>query len=581
VVVIVIRLPGSDPRPEPLLTRLSRSPRALAAGAGGLLVVAVAIVVVLLVSGGNSNSGKVSIPQVTVGKIALPAADAGRQNLQTIYTPSGEIFTDPTGVIREARALGFDRVKVNLAWNSVAPQPTSLHAPKFDATDPNAYPASGWAIYDQIIRLCEQYHLGVDLTLAPFVPLWAEGPGEPKGTAAHPVPATWNPNPAMFERFAQAVGARYDGHFTPKGQKSALPRVSFWSIWNEPNQGSLGISPQAIDHNKVESSPYHYRLLADAAWTALQKTGHGSDTTLLGEIAPVGNVGAIFPGNFANMVPLRFVRALYCVGTDLKPLTGNAATLRHCPATAAASKQFAAQNPVLFHATAFSAHPYPQSLPPDESIPDGTDDVVLATLPKLFNTLDRAQEDYGSHKQFDVYNTEYGYQTSPPDTQNGYVTPAKAAVWLNWSQYISWRLPRVLSYDQYSLQDPPPVPGKPYTRFASGLVTYKGKQKPGWNAIRMPIWLPAAHQATGGATEVWGQVGPAKTYPMSKRAPAAIQFQPSSGGAWKTVKTVSTKTSEGYFDVKVGFSASGSVRISWTPPSGASIVSRSTHITVG
>jgi hypothetical protein len=217
----------------------------------------VAIVVVLLVSGGNSNSGKVSIPQVTVGKIALPAADAGRQNLQTIYTPSGEIFTDPTGVIREARALGFDRVKVNLAWNSVAPQPTSLHAPKFDATDPNAYPASGWAIYDQIIRLCEQYHLGVDLTLAPFVPLWAEGPGEPKGTAAHPVPATWNPNPAMFERFAKAVGTRYDGHFTPKGQKSALPRVGFWSIWNEPNQGSLGISPQAIDHNKVESSPYH------------------------------------------------------------------------------------------------------------------------------------------------------------------------------------------------------------------------------------------------------------------------------------------------------------------------------------
>jgi hypothetical protein len=540
--------------------------------------VAAAIVVVLVVSGGKSSSNSSSIPQLKIGKIVLPAADPGRQNLETIYTPDNDLFTNPVGEIQEARALGFDRVKVNLAWNSVAPNATSTREPHFDATDPAGYPASGWAIYDQIIRLCKQYHLGVDLTLAPYVPRWAEGPGEPKPATS---PPTWNPNPAMFEQFAQAVGTRYSGHYTPKGQKSPLPRVSFWSIWNEPNQGSLGISPQAIDHNAVESSPYHYRLLADAAWTALQKTGHGSDTTLLGELAPIGNVGAKYPGQFANMMPLRFVRALYCVGANLQPLRGQAATLRHCPATAAASKQFAAQNPVLFHATAFSAHPYPQALPPDESIPDGPDDVVLATLPKLFTTLDRVQQAYGSNKRFDVYSTEYGYQTNPPDTQQGYVTPKKAAAWLNWSQYISWRLPRLLSYDQYLIADPPPVPGKPYTRFASGIVTYKGKRKPGWYAMRMPIWLPAAHASKGDAVEVWGQVGPAKTYPTSKRAPAEIQFKPSSGGAWKTVKSVSTKTSEGYFDVQVAFPATGSVRIRWTPPSGAAIVSRSTAITVG
>jgi hypothetical protein len=454
--------------------------------------------------------------------------------------------------------------------------------PHFDATDPAAYPASHWAIYDQIMRLAKQNHLGVDLTLAPYVPFWAEGPGEPKGTAANPVPATWNPNPAMFEQFAQAVGTRYSGHYTPKGQKSPLPRVSFWSIWNEPNQGSLGVSPQAIDHNKVESSPYHYRLLADAAWTALQKTGHGGDTTLLGEIAPIGNVGAIYPGNFANMTPLRFVRALYCVGANLEPLRGQAATLRHCPATAAASKRFAAQNPVLFHATAFASHPYPQALPPDESIPDGTDDVVLAQLPKLFATLDRVQRDYGSDKRFDVYDTEYGYGTSPPNTQSGTVSQAKAAAWLNWSEYISWRLPRLLSYDQYELQDPPPIPGKKqYTRFATGLINYTGKRFPGWYAFRMPIWLPVTHQAKGANLEVWGCVRPAKTYPMSKRASAEIQFKPSSGGAWKTVKTVSTKTSEGYFDVHVTFPSSGLVRTRWTPPSGAAMTSRSAAISVG
>jgi hypothetical protein len=179
-----------------------------------------------------------------------------------------------------------------------------------------------------------------------------------------------------------------------------------------------------------------------------------------------------------------------------------------------------------------------------------------------------------------VYSTEYGYETSPPNTQSGSVTPKKAALWLNWSQYISWRLPRLLSYDQYELADPPPIPHKAYNRFASGVLTYKGQRKPGWSALRMPVWLPLSHQAKGQATEVWGQVGPAKTYAMSERAPAEIQFKTTSGGAWKTLKTVSTKTSEGYFDVQVAFPGSGSVRIRWAPPSGAAITSRTTGVTV-
>jgi len=546
-----------------------------------LLIVAAAIVVVLVSSGGGSGSSATTIPQLQIGHISLPAANPNRQTLETIYTPD-DLTTDPVKQIQEAHALGFDRIKVNLGWSSVAPDPYAHHAPHFDATDPAAYPAANWGIYDEVIRLAKQYHLGVDLALAPSVPWWAEGSGEPTPSTS---PADWNPNPAMFEKFAQAVGTRYSGHYTPKGQKSPLPRVDFWSIWNEPNEGSLGISPQTIDHNTVESAPYHYRLLADAAWTALHRTGHGSDTTLIGELAPIGAYGNGQPGNFSQMAPITFLRAMYCVGADDKPLRGHAATLRHCPATAAASRSFAGANPVLFHATAFATHPYPYAVAPDEKTPGAhaDDNAVLAQLPELFTTLDRLQKDYGSSKRFDVYNTEYGYQTSPPGTQSGTVSPKKAAAWLNWSQYISWRLPRLLSYDQYELQDPPPLPGKKlYARFASGVVTYSGKRKPGWDALRMPVWLPSTHQAKGGALEVWGQVAPAKyVTPMSKRAAAEIQFKPASGGAWQTVKSVSTRTTAGYFDVQVAFPAAGSVRIRWAPPSGAPIVSRTTTISVG
>jgi len=96
----------------------------------------------------------------------------------------------------------------------------------------------------------------------------------------------------------------------------------------------------------------------------------------------------------------------------------------------------------------------------------------------------------------------------------------------------------------------------------------------------MAVWLPQTTQASGGKLEVWGCVRPAKNYPMAKRAPAEIQLKPSSGGAFKTIATVSTKTSRGYFDVEQHFPSSGTVRIRWSPPSGAPIDSRTTPITV-
>src|SRR2546423_1129859 len=70
-------------------------------------------------------------------------------------------------------------------------------------------------------------------------PSWATGrPGEndPDGAYA--------PSPSEFGRFVHAVGRRYSGHFVPSGAEGApLPRVRFWSIWNEPNIGEF-LRPQ-------------------------------------------------------------------------------------------------------------------------------------------------------------------------------------------------------------------------------------------------------------------------------------------------------------------------------------------------
>src|SRR5205085_5285191 len=180
-----------------------------------------------------------------------------------------------------------------------------------------------------------------------------------------------------------------------------LPRVSFWAIWNEPNLG-IDLAPQAVDRGKLEVSPPFYRRLLDAAWSALAATGYGTDTILIGELAPRGSTVGPVPGNFDMMVPLRFLRALYCVDSAYKQLRGAAAIARGCPRTAVGSAQFVRNHPALFHASGFADHPYPQGLAPNVGTPLEPDYADFAALPRLESALDRLQVAYGSSTRYPI-----------------------------------------------------------------------------------------------------------------------------------------------------------------------------------
>src|SRR5262249_44099895 len=148
------------------------------------------------------------------------------------------------------------------------------------------------------------------------------------------------------------------------------------------------------------------------------------------------------------------------------------------------------------------------------------------SVPELTSVLDRLQRIYGSHKRFQIYDTEFGYQTAPPDTQGGTVSPAVAAVWLNWAEYLHWHNPRIASYDQYLLRDPPPLPGgAPSTAFATGLQTYSGQDKPAMAAFAMPLYLPVTKTASGHPLEVWGCVRPAPPAARTSHQPQTVQIQ--------------------------------------------------------
>lgn len=499
----------------------------------------------------------------------------------SILEDDGHLMSDPAGTLQQLRALGVGVARVDLRWQTVAPHPYSYtHPSGFDPTNPGSYSAKTWAPYDEIVRLASRDGIQVDFDLDGGAPLWATGPGAPTNKP-HP---NWEPSGRQFGQFVQAVGTRYSGSYTPRGASSPLPRVDFWSVWNEPNLG-FQLAPQGVPGNlNVEYSPNMYRHLLDGAWHALQVTGHGSDTIL---IAETGERGTHQWGEFAEMHPLIFLRALYCVNSRYQELRGNDAQIRGCPTTAAGSRRFVAANPALFSATGYAQHMWKRWFPPNARADANANDALLGETGGLKDALDRLQRVYGQANRFPIYDTEFGYITSPPRLQP-FPSPTTAAYYLNWGEYISWRDRRMASFDQYLLRDGTP-PSISNGGWASGLVTYSGRQKATFDAFRLPLYLPNPIESAGRSVEVWGCVRPAPYAQADTGQPQTvdIQFQSGSRGRFKTMQSVKVTDPHGYFDVPVKFPRTGIVRLAYTYPTGDSLLpsghtvhSRSAPVTV-
>jgi hypothetical protein len=501
---------------------------------------------------------------------SVPLINPDRIGPVSMFTVGAELYNNSAAGMDTLQSLGVGFVRLDMNWASVAPDPTAARKPAFDARDPNAYPAM--TLYDAIIQGLTARHIGIDLALIGPPPRWAEGKGAPK-------PATqpfFKPDARDYADWVHAVGARYSGHFTPSGAPRPLPRIGFWSIWNEPNIGT-NLGPEVTySGSAIEVAPKLYRGLLDGAWRALQATGHGQDRILIGELAPAGVMKGA-PGLFNAMAPLRFLRALYCVDANYQQLRGTQAGQRGCPTTAAASARFATQNPGLFKAPGFAVHPYSfTSLPPDVRIPNEPDYAELAALPTLESTLDRVQRVYGSDRKFPIWSTEFGYLTNPPNPQYT-VTPALAAYYLNWAEYITWQDPRIKSFDQFLIADPPGT-----KVFATGLETATGVPKPTLDAFRMPLYLPVTRGAAKQPLLVWGDVRPAPDAARRthRRQEAQLQFKPASGKDFSTIQTIALSNPHGYFEVRQAFASSGSVRLRWTYPNGQTVFSRTADITL-
>ena len=518
---------------------------------------------------GRRAATAVAIASAALGGIATLPSVAMASHTQSSIIEDFTDLSDPVGTFAAVRDLGAGTVRVIVPWSAIAPDATSKKMPKFKATDPNAYPAANWAPFDNVVRVAATDGLKIDFTLA-AAPRWADRMAPPLTPQVNGAYVAWSPNPSEFGQFVRALGTRYSGTYTPHGQSTPLPKVSTWGLFNEPNFGQ-DLGPQAIKDSTVLTAPMFYRSLANQAYNALHATGHAKDTLLIGELAVHGSEPGRYPkktgglpGNYGQLRPLTFLRALYCVDGRFRPLRGYAARSTGCPTNAAGTRAFRRNNPALFYSTGLADHPYAGAVSPTSLSGNAPDYATFPDLGNLTREIDRLNRIYGSGKHYPIYNTEYGYITDPPNKMltsgRHYASPSTAATYINWAEYLSWRNPRIATTMQYLLSDPPQAAGA-YQQFASGLEYANGKPKPSFAAYRLPVYMPTTSFSHRAKEEVWGGARPAPFMKTDTHLTQMVSIQLNG----KTLKTVTAGTG-GYFDTHMTFPHSGSVRLAWTYP---------------
>jgi hypothetical protein len=497
--------------------------------------------------------------------LAFPAGAAASRTQETLLQDDPKlVFSNSNAEVDHTLAtlseLGVDRIRVSVFWDLFGPDTHSKDPPIFEegADDPGSYDPAAWERYDRVVRLAAKHSIAVLFNPSAPAPAWAAA-RSPGGIVPRHVK---NPDPAAFRDFIEALGKRYDGTWPdPHNEGRTLPRVDHWSIWNEPGYPSW-LWPQwrGKGRSRVPNSPRLYRRLVDAAYTGLRVSGHADDTFLLGETSPGGSRGK-------GVRPVEFVRELYCLNRRYQPYQGRQARRRGCPTTAASRARFTGYHPGLFNASGWAHHAYSLHFAPTFHHPDHQA-VTIGDIPRLTRTIDRSLRRWGAGAQKpDVWITEHGWQTDPPDPYST-VTQRRQALWINQADFLMSLNPRVASVAQFLLYDDRPrakFRRKPKLRktywgtWQSGLLTSSGQPKPAFDAYRLPLWVARFGRRR---VRVWAQYRPGGG---GAALTAGIEFL-ARGGEWTELAQVPVADERGMLDTNVDVPGNGAVRVVWTDP---------------
>jgi hypothetical protein len=362
-----------------------------------------------------------------VAGLAVPAAaTASRHMLVGIQDEANTLYGNPDQTFPILKRLRTQVLRINLYWGGQFG--AALERP-VNPRNPND-PAYDWTLYDRTVNYAAQY--GIKMLFSIYgTPGWAN-----KHRGLNRAPSSFSD----LQKFAYAAAKRYSGRFRGEDGRR-LPKVRFWTAWNEPNN-PIFLFPQyrRVGRRWVIQSAINYAKICNAVYDGIHGTKIGGELVACGVTAPHGNDT---PTGFRPSVsPLRFLRA----------------------AKTAGMKRF----------DVYAHHPYygGKSQTP-RSPPGSRRSVTLGNIGALLREITRL---YGPKH---LWITEYGYQTNPPDRTIG-VSLAKQALYLKEAFAIARRNPRIDMMVWFLLRDEPNVPAG----WQSGLFDLRGHRKPAYNAFR-------------------------------------------------------------------------------------------------
>lgn len=451
--------------------------------------------------------------------VVVPAASASKSQKTVIEDPGRNLSLDPTvrsASIDEAAALGADVFKIAVTWRSYAPDSTDTVKPSIDLANPDAYPAGTWSTLDSAVQEAQAHGMKAWLMITAPAPRWAVRKENGRYIG------NYDPSVTDYADFVTAIGRRYQD-------------VGWFSFWNEPNlkrfldrQTSRGIVHSAI----------HYREMYRAAYSAMRATGHGSDTLLFGELMP--RSPARVDPNMSR--PVTWLREFFCLDSRGRALKGRTAKRHECTTFKRIST------------TGLAYHPYRLSGGPLDRETVSKDQAPINYLSRITKVLDQAyRARHLSRRNLPIYNSEFGFQTDPPDVDAG--TPiAKVPSFLNYSEFLTWKDRRVATYSQYELVDDSDMAG-----FQTGLRFLDGTIKPGVYAAFVTPMVAIKTRSRNRVT-IWGKL---RGKPVGS---VPVQIQYLSGGQWQTLRTVNVSSTSAYLKTTVALSAAVSKtwRLEWS-----------------
>lgn len=459
--------------------------------------------------------------------IVLPAP-ASAAGLETIIQDDRLLLHQPKEQVAQSmadiRRLGADTVRITANWSSLAPAPDQkVKPPGVDLSDPASYETARWQRLDDAVRLATAQGLRVAIDIGFWAPLWATA--DEQGPRARTAV-----NPQDYAEFAVALVKRYGGTFAPpppvgpapppsedeqeldrvlgsvppppgvarepdRASSEAappgepLPRVSHFTLWNEPNHHAL-LMPQWSPDGKP-ASPAIYRAMVMAAYPAAK--GVRPDAKIL--VGNTSSSGGATAGGTGPVAPMRFLRDLACVDERLRPRNdGDCAGFTTLPGDG------------------WAHHPYARNLPPDATNRGRrADDVLVGDLPRLAKTLNAlAAAGRIGEAVREIHVTEFGYETEALGPDRPGVPQDRHAQWIVWGERMAGKVPTVKAWAQFLLRDQPPAAERvseslrrPFGQFWTGLYGSEGQEKLAVQTFRTGL---VAERRGRKAITLWGRL---------------------------------------------------------------------------